>query len=126
MAGRPRYTEAQLRQLGSGTAIAVRPEWEDFARFYADMGPRPSPQHSLDRIDNDGPYSPENCRWATVTEQNRNKRSNVYLTYAGETLLLKDWAARTGIAYKTLHYRHKAGYPPERMLEPLRSKGTAT
>ena len=95
--------------------------WQSFESFLADMGPRPSPKHSIDRIDANGPYSPENCRWATTQEQNRNKSSNVYLTYRGETLLLIDWAARTGIPYKTLHYRHRAGYPPERMLAPLRS-----
>jgi len=54
--------------------VTCCPEWEDFAQFYADMGPRPSPQHSIDRINPWGNYEPANCRWATATEQARNTR----------------------------------------------------
>jgi hypothetical protein len=97
--------------LYGGRGITVCERWQSFNRFYADMGD-PPPSTSLDRIDNDGPYSPENCRWATNAEQARNKRSNVFLTYGGITQTITDWARAKGIKESTLHGRYQRGVRP--------------
>lgn len=88
-----------------GRGIAIAPEWSRFPQFLADMGPRPSADHSLDRIDNDGPYSPSNCRWATRAEQARNMRTNLWIEYDGRRQVLSDWACELGIPTETLRSR---------------------
>lgn len=100
-----------------GRGITMCPAWRaSFAQFLADMGPRPE-GGTLDRIDNDGPYSPENCRWATRTEQCRNQRKTKRFTYRGESLTLGEWSARTKLAESALYYRIKeAGWTIERAL----------
>lgn len=90
--------------------ITVDPSWlgpDGFAKFLADMGTKPSPDHSLERKDNNGPYSPENCVWSTAHEQNRNKRTNVVVEYEGRSMILKDWAAHFNINYETFRSRIK-------------------
>lgn len=99
-----------------GRGIRVCAAWNDFARFYADMGPRPTPRHSIDRIDNDGPYSPENCRWATISEQSNNRRSNLWLTHAGRTQRPAEWAAELGIDVKIIYRRMHRGWSDARVL----------
>lgn len=114
-----RTTSTIYRYYG-GRGIKVCPEWSTFERFYSDMGPKPSPKHSIDRIDANGPYSPENCRWATVIEQKRNTRRNRFLTHAGMTLTLAEWSERTGIGYMTLRQRLRIGWTLERAItEPV-------
>ena len=79
-------------------------EWERFENFYADMG-EPALGMSLDRIDNNGDYSKENCRWATRTEQNLNKRNNVRYEFKGKSMTLPEWSRELGIKRLTLHQR---------------------
>lgn len=64
---------------------------------------------TIDRIDRDKGYCPENCRWATMKEQTRNRATNCYLTYNGETRCIRDWSDITGIKWGTLYSRHKKG-----------------
>lgn len=92
-----------------GRGISMCPEWDSFQQFLADMGPRPSAKHSLDRIDTNGPYSPTNCRWATAKEQIRNRRNTVFVEHKGSQVTLGELAERTGIGYSTLNWRHRHG-----------------
>jgi hypothetical protein len=106
-----------------GRGIKVCDRWSDFTNFYADMGPRPSPQHSIDRIRSSGDYCPENCRWATPREQHNNRVSTRYLSYAGETLSLADWADKLGVPYNTLYSRVFKGWTVDRVLNvPVRTR----
>lgn len=99
-----------------GRGIYVCDRWKTFENFYADMGERPDGL-TLDRIDNDGPYSPENCRWTSWSEQARNQRRRVEYTAFGKSLLVVEWAELTGIPYNTLHARiNKLGWPVEKAL----------
>lgn len=90
--------------------ITVCKRWLHFKNFEKDMSPRPSSRHSIERIDNDGPYSLKNCTWATAKEQARNRRSNRLLTHDGMTLTLSEWAERTGIHRASLDTRLKLGW----------------
>lgn len=83
-----------------GRGITVCDRWlgtDGFQNFYSDMGPRPSPTHSLDRTNYNGNYEPGNCQWATWKQQNRNKSSNRLLTFAGKTATISEWSEITGI-----------------------------
>ncbi len=107
-----------------GRVIKVCERWSSFKNFLEDMGPKPSKKHSLDRIDNEGNYTPENCRWATVGEQSRNRRTNHMITFKGLTLCLKDWAAKTGMKHTTLSMRlTKYGWSVDKALTtPVRKR----
>jgi hypothetical protein len=109
-------TDAKFASYGA-RGITVCDRWrESFENFLADMGPKPSPRHSIDRKDNDGPYSPDNCRWATNYEQSLNKRNNRRLTLHGETLTLSEWEQRTGISQDTIGARLRSGWSADRAL----------
>lgn len=99
-----------------GRGITVCERWADVTMFIADMGRRPSPTHMLDRIDNDRGYSPENCRWATRSEQMRNRRNSHFLTYNGETLTIAAWTERLGFPSAVISKRIKRGWPIDKAL----------
>lgn len=98
-----------------GRGIQVCERWLVFENFYEDMGERP-PRMTIDRIDANGNYEPGNCRWATRTEQNRNKRNNVRLAYQGRTELLVDWAKELGVSHQVLEGRLRRGWTIEETL----------
>ena len=101
-----------------GRGIDVCKRWrEDFAAFLADVGPRPSPAHSLERIDNSRGYESANVRWATPAEQARNTRRNHYLTFRGETRTVTDWAKQIGMSPTGLAARlRRSGMTVEQAL----------
>ncbi len=109
-----------------GRGITICAEWlESFGNFYRDMGPRPSFRHQIERKENDGPYSPENCKWALPTEQSNNRRSNARLTWNGETHTMSEWARALGLTVGTIWSRiHQCGWSVERALgTPAAPKG---
>jgi len=100
-----------------GRGIEICERWMDFVMFYADMGKRPSPEHSLERIDNSRGYSPDNCKWATEIEQQRNRRDNVLITFQGETKTIAEWAEQLGLSANALYMRmNRLGWTPERAM----------
>lgn len=104
-----------------GRGITVCDRWNDYSNFAEDMG-EPLRGATLDRIDNDQGYSPENCRWATMKEQSRNRRSNRRVTYRGETRALIEWAEISGINFGTLKSRLNRGWAVEKSIEtPVRA-----
>lgn len=97
--------------------IAVCDRWrEDFAHFFDDMGAKPGPEYSLERKDNDGPYSPDNCIWASPLVQAYNKRNTATIKYLGRELTLPEWAAETGVPLSRIKSRFYRGLPPERIF----------
>lgn len=102
---------ARCRTKSSGSfknygarGIHVCERWLSFENFVADMG-EPKAGQQLDRINNEGHYEPGNCRWVTVMENSRNRRSTRLIEYAGQTKCITDWAADIGISRQALHRR---------------------
>lgn len=98
--------DARWHQYG-GAGIKVCERWMSFENFLADMGQPPTKDHSLDRIDPHGDYTPENCRWADCLTQQNNRRNNRYLTINGETKTLAQWCRAIGVNYGTAWSRMK-------------------
>ena len=105
-----------------GRGIYVCERWDSFENFYQDMGEKPK-GYSLDRIDNNGPYAPWNCRWATCKEQCRNRSTMKMITYQGKTQSLIEWAEELGVSYGTLCTRSRRGWSDERIVgTPIKTR----
>lgn len=89
-----------------GRGISVCERWHDAALFHEDMGDRPEGK-SLDRINNDGNYSPENCKWSTYIEQNNNRRTTKIIEFNGESLSGAQWARKLGVSKGFIYHRLK-------------------
>lgn len=104
--------------------ITVAEEWHSFEQFVKDVGQKPSPEHSLDRIKGHLGYSKSNCRWATRKEQSRNTSKNKIIEYNGVSKTLIDWAEEYGMRADTLNRRLKKGWSVEDALhKPLEEPG---
>jgi len=99
-----------------GRGIKVCDEWATFEAFYADMGLSWKPKLTIERRDVNGPYSKANCYWATMTEQNNNKRNNVKIEHAAENLTSAQWARRANISLPLFRSRRKHGWTMDEIL----------
>jgi hypothetical protein len=104
--------------------VGICPRWAHFQNFLEDMGEPPSPKHTLDRINNTEGYSPGNCRWATMKEQQNNRTNNRIIIAFGESRTLQQWSEEFGIDGRTISARIQRGWPVEKALteEPVVGK----
>lgn len=110
-----------------GRGIKVCPEWDKdynaFKEWAMENGYNPNAargQCTIDRIDPDGDYCPENCRWSSMTEQSNNRRNSYRITYNGETHTAHEWQDITGIPMGTIYHRYKAGWPVEKIFSTIK------
>ena len=83
--------------------IKVCERWNSYENFIADMGPKPTPKHSIDRLNFEGDYEPLNCRWATPEEQHKNRRCTKYVMYKNKVITLKEFADSQGLRYSVIY-----------------------
>lgn len=114
---RTRCSNPNARQYADygGRGIKVCSRWDEFLVFEKDMGPRPK-GHTLERIDNDKDYTPENCKWATRKEQANNRRCNIKITYKGLTKTISQWSEETGLHRNTIDQRFRLGWPARKIF----------
>jgi hypothetical protein len=123
--GRRNYTQEyrtwvsmrdRCRRVGMYKNIPICARWNLFKNFLADMGLKPSPEHTIDRIDNSLGYSPENCRWATRQEQAANRRGNIYVMIGGSKACIAQAARQFSFCRSTLLKRIRRGMTPAEAL----------
>lgn len=105
-------------QMYGGRGIRVCDNWKSFEGFMNDMFSSYKSGLSIDRINNDGHYSPENCRWASPSQQSRNTRVSVFLTLDGVTKHRSEWAEELGISLETIRSRIRNRMPMRKVLSP--------
>lgn len=106
-----------------GRGIKMCDRWlNSFSAFLEDMGERPSRYHTLDRIDTNGDYEPNNCRWATIKEQCNNRRNNHFIDYRGEKLTVADFARKYDFNINRLYYELNKGFDIEYILQKYKDK----
>jgi hypothetical protein len=100
-----------------GRGITVSPEWFDFANFHKDMGNCPD-NWSIERLNCDGPYTKENCKWIPISDQSSNTRRTIKITHNGKTMPLGHWAKEIGVSAQCLYDRRKRGLTGAQLLAP--------
>lgn len=105
MKSRCSYKKHRLYHCYGGRGIKVCERWNKFENFLEDMGHSPSPKHSLDRIDNNGNYCKENCRWATRAQQDANTRKSIVVDFLGEKISLRHACRKVNIPHSTMDFR---------------------
>jgi hypothetical protein len=99
-----------------GRGITVCEPWRRFEVFFTDMGPKPTPEHSIDRKDNNGNYEPGNCQWAIKIQQARNRRTSKIITMNGRSQSVAAWAEEYGVKADTVRHRLARGITIEQAL----------
>lgn len=102
-----------------GRGITICKEWDSFTQFYKDMGERPSPAYTLDRIETNGSYEAANCRWATYRQQLNNKRNNTIIEYKGKLMTVSEARAiaTVKVAKSTITGRLSRGWVPQLAID---------
>lgn len=100
-----------------GRGITVCEHWHTYANFLEDMGRKPSTKHTVERKNNSLGYFLDNCIWADLFVQAKNKRNNIQIDYQGRTQPLKTWCRELGLHYRNVWCRHKKGWTPQEMFE---------
>lgn len=113
---------AEYKDYGA-RGITVCERWKVAANFLQDMGPKPTPHHSLERKENNGNYDPGNCVWATRLEQNRNKRTSRHVTWQRRTQVIEDWASEMGMTPQALNRRLRRWSVARAMTTPIKRSG---
>lgn len=112
------YTKSHTSYGSYGAkGVTVCLKWrKSFVKFLADVGPKPSARHSLGRINNRRGYFPDNVRWETWEQQNRNHGNNRVIYALGKSQSISAWSEEVGLPHSTISYRLDSGWPPEEAL----------